>query len=280
MEQRSPAPEQALQHSGKKLDAKHYDYEKLFTACVDQDRRALTIVGRDAQGRFILETYEEYSIGSAAGSVSEFYILTDAEYLRYAKKALINCCITQAEYARLCSLCQEADGGKTIGSRCPDDPFYALIAEYPDCAVDYCIVTGDPQGYRGLSSHREALRLACGRIFSDGRDGEAWHRDLRAAKAKRVDAEELFTSRYREGRLNYRKAFLYPPHENSYTGADFVKINAALFPNGTGGLEAYEWSTDWSDYFGEGHEWRGALCLTVYDKRLDRFAVILASATD
>lgn len=30
----------------------------------------------------------------------------------------------------------------------------------------------------------------------------------------------------------------------------------------------------------DGHERRGALCLTVYDKSIDRFVVILASATD
>ncbi|MBR1842280.1 MAG: hypothetical protein IJ788_03280, partial [Oscillospiraceae bacterium] len=50
--------------------------------------------------------------------------------------------------------------------------------------------------------------------------------------------------------------------------------------NGTDGLEVFEWTTDWSDYFDEGHEWWGALCFTVYDKTLDRFAVIMASATD
>lgn len=57
-------------------------------------------------------------------------------------------------------------------------------------------------------------------------------------------------------------------------------MNAALFPNGTDQLEVYEWTTDWSDYFDEGHEWWGTLCLTVYDKSLDRFVVIMASATD
>lgn len=100
------------------------------------------------------------------------------------------------------------------------------------------------------------------------------------AMGKRINAGELFSSSYQEGKLNYRKAFLYPPHENSYSGADFVKVNAALFPNGTGQLEVYEWTTDWSDYFDDGHEWWGTLCLTIYDKSLDRFDVILASATD
>ena len=80
--------------------------------------------------------------------------------------------------------------------------------------------------------------------------------------------------------LNYRKAFLRPPHGNVYTDDDFERVNAALFPGGADALEAYRWTTDWSDYFDEGHEWWGALCLTVYDKTLDRFVVILASASD
>ena len=39
-------------------------------------------------------------------------------------------------------------------------------------------------------------------------------------------------------------------------------------------------TVDGAEYFDEGHEWWGALCLTVYDETLDRFAVIMASATD
>ena len=63
-------------------------------------------------------------------------------------------------------------------------------------------------------------------------------------------------------------------------GMYYEANDVAFFPNGTGDLEVYEWTTDWSDCFDEGHEWWGALCLTVYDKTLDRFAVIMASATD
>ena len=161
-------------------------------------------------------------------------------------------------------------------ARCPDDPFYAQIAAYPDCVLDYCIVTGDPLTYRGCESHRQALSLACRkRLAKDG-----WYYDVNKARGKRIDTAAVFTSVYPKDGLNYRKAFLYPPHGNNYTGVDFVKVNAALFPNGTDELEVYEWSTDWSDYFDEGHEWWGAFCYTLYDNSLDRFAVILASATD
>ena len=161
-------------------------------------------------------------------------------------------------------------------SRCPDDPFYEQIAAYPDCVLDYCIVTGDPLTYRGCESHRQALSLACRKLLA----GSGWHYDVNKARGERIDAADVFTSSYPKDGLNYRKAFLYPPHRNGYTGVDFAKVNAALFPNGTDALQAYTWSTDWSEYFDEGHEWWGALCLTVYDRSLDRFVVIFASATD
>ena len=152
------------------------------------------------------------------------------------------------------------------------DPFYLMIAEYPDLVVDYCIIKDER--YFGYESHRKALKTAYSRLC-DGWDGNPGK-----AAGKSITAEEMFSSEYRQGKLNYRKAFLYPPHQNSYTGMDFVRVNSALFPNGTGELEVYEWTTDWSEYFDEGHEWWGTLCLTVYDKSLDRFAVIMASATD
>ena len=162
--------------------------------------------------------------------------------------------------------------GKPEGYTERTDPFYKLIAEYPDLVVDYCIVKA--KGDHGYGSHRKALKTA----FFDLRGD--WKGDPDRAVGKNADAGEMLSSEYQPGKLNYRKAFLYPPHENSYTGKDFVRVNAALFPNGTDGLEVYEWSTDWSEYFDEGREWWGTLCLTVYDKTLDRFAVIMASATD
>lgn len=153
-----------------------------------------------------------------------------------------------------------------------DDPFYAVLAEYPDCVVDYCIVKATAP-YAGYESHCRALQAAWQMI------GNAdWQGDPSRASGAPMPSDELFSSDDRT--LNYRKAFLYPPHENGYTGKDFVRVNASLFPNGTDALEVYRWTTDWSDYFDEGHEWWGTLCLTVYDQTLGRFAVITASATD
>ena len=160
-------------------------------------------------------------------------------------------------------------------SYCPDDSFYELIAEYPALALDYCLVNADPLGYRGCESHWWALGQACKKLL-----GREWSYDVNRARGTRTDSAAQFSSRYPETGLNYRKAFLYPPHENGYSGKDFVRVNAALFPKGTEALETFSWSTDWSDYFDDGHEWWGALCLTVYDRQMDRFAVILASETD
>ena len=180
------------------------------------------------------------------------------------RPALLNGQLKEEEYFRL-----------TAGPKAQDqddDPFYTLISEYPDLVVDYGIVKGER--YCGYESHRKALKTAFCRL-----DGE-WNGDSDQAVGKSVATEEMFSSNDQDGKLNYRKAFLYPPHQNGYTGKDFVRVNGALFPNGTDQLEVYEWTTDWSDYFDEGHEWWGALCLTVYDKSLDRFVVIMASATD
>ncbi len=105
-------------------------------------------------------------------------------------------------------------------------------------------------------------------------------RDPSRAVGKVISADKLFSSEKQEGKLNYKEAFLNPPYGVNCNEEDFARVNAALFPNGTEELDVYEWSTDWSKYFDDGHEWWGTLCFTVYDKTLNRFAVIMASATD
>lgn len=268
---RGQAAERTPPCGGKKLDVKHYEYEKLFTVSADQAARRCTVVGRDDKGRFILESYEEYNIGSAVGSVSEYYVLTDAEYRRYAGKALASGSMTPEEHARLCGTQAEA-------AEREDDPFFEVLERYPRCVIDYCILPADPKRIQGCEEHRRALDQACRRLPVD--EDYPLLLDVRRAKGRRIGADELFTTERPEDRLTYRKAFLDPPHRNGYTDADFDRVNAALFPKGTEGLEVYEWTTDWSSYFDEGHEWWGALCLTVYDRALGRFAVIMASATD
>ena len=174
---------------------------------------------------------------------------------------------------------------RNTGASYNDDEFYRLIAEYPDVVCDYCLVNAENQyaktngtfPYHGVDSHRLALECAARELVSDGTE---WSYDIKSANCRKLSNKALFAPTGSDNWLNYRKAFLCPPYENSYTDDDFERVNAVLFPGGAEGLEVYRWTTDWSEYFDEGHEWWGTLCLTVYDKTLDRFVVIMASATD
>lgn len=110
-----------------------------------------------------------------------------------------------------------------------------------------------------------------------------WSIDMGKAKAERTDPASFLrdsSGKPREHRIPYLYALLETPHRSGYGNNDFVKINNALFPNGTDSLEVYEWTTDWSNYFDAGHEWWGAACWSVYDRSLNRYAVIMVSATD
>ena len=78
----------------------------------------------------------------------------------------------------------------------------------------------------------------------------------------------------------YWYALMEPVHGDRNKPEDFKKVNEALFPNGTDALDIYEWTTDWSDFFDDGHEWYGACCWSVYDKTMNRYVVMLVSATD
>ncbi len=174
---------------------------------------------------------------------------------------------------------------RNSGAARSDDEFYRLLEEYPDIVCDYVLVNSeDPKAlskgvfpYRGTDSHRLALEYAADKLFEGGRE---WSYDMRSARCRKLSPKALFAPADSDQWLNYRKAFLRPPHEDPYTDSDFDRVNAVLFPGGTEGLEVFRWTTDWSEYFDEGHEWWGALCLTVYDRTLDRFVVIMASATD
>ena len=174
---------------------------------------------------------------------------------------------------------------RSEGAVYSEDGFKSVLAEYPDTECDYCLLNADNQyakaknvfPYRGSDSHRLALECAANEIFS-GSAERAY--DIKNAKCRKLSSKALFAPANSDNRLNYRRAFLCPPHGNSYTDRDFERVNAVLFPGGADGLEVYRWTTDWSEYFEEGNEWWGALCLTVYDKSLDRFVVITASATD
>ena len=83
------------------LDGRPAGYRECFPVDVDQKSRSFRAVGVDAEGRHILEHCEEYSLGSATGSTTDYYVLTDAEYRRYARLALVNGNLSEADYERL-----------------------------------------------------------------------------------------------------------------------------------------------------------------------------------
>lgn len=165
-----------------------------------------------------------------------------------------------------------------------NDPFYELIEAYDRCVIDYCIIEADIP-HQGYHSHKKAIEFAMGKLNERYIDDElsVWSIDIDKANAEGIDSATLIDNpdiREKNGQVSYRYAFLEPPYGTGYDKADFDKINDMLFPNGVEPLEIYEWTTDWSDYFDAGHEWWGAACWSVYDKSMNRYVVIMVSATD
>ena len=174
---------------------------------------------------------------------------------------------------------------RKAGASPADDVLCRLLAEYPDLACVYRLVTpggrdAETNGvfpYRGADSHRLALACAARGSRSDGKERSC---DGKAVKGRKLSGNALFAPVHSDGWRNYRRAFLYPPHGRSYTDSDFERVNAVLFPGGAAGLEVYRWTARRPEDSGEGCERQDPLCLTVYDRSLDRFVVITASAAD
>ena len=188
--------------------------------------------------------------------------------------------------------------------RIDNDAFYEFIKQYdPDSeyhlvgAVDYHLLCGD-NPYEGIKSHREALR----QVFDwlDRMDSLIY--DIDKAQPSPLDPQEFFycpnivkTDYYGNvfydaewkpddenigTTVPYWYALMEPVYGRRNRPEDFKKVNEVLFPNGTDKLDIYEWTTDWSDFFDDGHEWYGACCWSIYDKTLNRYVVMLVSATD
>ena len=196
-----------------------------------------------------------------------------------------------------------------------NDTFYDILKKYDWCRVEYCLIKDDAP-YEGLESHRKAIAFAMQihneRDIEDTRNyNEKWGTDYKAfplesdpgkAQAVRTDPDvflfvpdilrrdangAVFYDTDWEpnddnigGQIPYWYAFLEPPHGSGYTPEDFRAFNSALFPEGTDELEVYEWSTDWSNFFDDGHEWWGTGCWSIYDAKTDRYAIVMASCTD
>lgn len=130
---------------------------------------------------------------------------------------------------------------RNTGTVHTDDEFYRLIVECPDIACDYCLVNDENHNaktigifpYRGVDSHRIALECAARKLFDGGKE---WSYDTKGAKCRKLSNKAQFAPAGSDEWLNYRKAFLCPPHENSYTDNDFDRVNAVLFPRRDGML--------------------------------------------
>ncbi len=196
-----------------------------------------------------------------------------------------------------------------------NDPFYELIRGYENCVIDYCLIEDDTP-YQGYRSHKDAVLFAMlkaiERWIDDTLKSEVsfrgkphdepflWKLDMAKAKAAVIDPGWLLrvpevlgkdlngNVRYdckwpdalKGEQIPYWYAFIETVFTSGYGPEDFRKVNEVLFPNGPDSLEAMQWTTDWSNYFDDGHEWWGTACWSVYDRSLDRYVVIMASDTD
>ena len=161
-----------------------------------------------------------------------------------------------------------------------DDFFYAEYKKYNRCVLDYFIIKSN-------LDHKDVLLYVMNRIKEEDNYITI---DKDKMKYKEISSDELFQlpKNYEKERHNldngykrpYWFLFLDPPHNTNYKIEDFIKINNILFPKGKDNLEIYDWNVEWSNYFDDGLEWWGAAAISIYDKILDRYIIILASATD
>lgn len=187
-----------------------------------------------------------------------------------------------------------------------EDRFYEILKNYNRICIEYVLLKDDDP-YQDEISHRKALSYSMSMIARE--ENMPWNERIAEAKAKliavgdllavpekpwkhNVHGTVLYDDVFEDGKIPYWYAFLEPPHgtgaviengkviRNEYGTEDFKIVNDTLFPEGTDSLIVYEWTTDWSEYFADGHEWWGAACWSVYDRNLDRYVVILVSATD
>jgi hypothetical protein len=87
---------------------------------------------------------------------------------------------------------------------------------------------------------------------------------------------------------DYYYAFNYPPYYPPYNllcldecteEKLFPAINHELFGDDMEALTIYSWSTDWADYFHDGHQWWGSFLWTVQSTHTKMFVGIAASAS-
>ena len=161
-----------------------------------------------------------------------------------------------------------------------DDPFLIEYKKYDRCVLNYFIIKSN-------LDHKDILIYVMNKLKEEDNYIKI---EKDKMKFKTLSSEEFFElpENYEKERMNisngykrpYWFLFLDPPHKTKYTIEDFIKINNILFPKGKNNLEIYDWNVEWSNYFDDGLEWWGAAAISIYDKSLDRYIIILASATD
>ena len=174
-----------------------------------------------------------------------------------------------------------------------NDAFYDHIKQY-NTEIEYHLLK-DNKPYDGLRSHREALIAVFERL-------QPLAYDIDKAQPTAIDPGDFFycpniikidyygnvqyDAEWKPNDDNFGTtvphwyALMEPVHGRKNKPEDFKKVNEVLFPNGTDKLAIYEWTTDWSEFFDDGHEWYGASCWSIYDHSMDRYVVMLVSATD
>jgi len=182
-----------------------------------------------------------------------------------------------------------------------NDSFYDFAKQYdPDSEyhfvgeVDYHLLT-DNKHYEGLLSHREALIAVFDHMHPLAYDIDKGqpaalnpHDFFYCPNIVKTDyyGNVSYDAKWKPDDDNfgttvpYWYAMMEPVHGRKNKPEDFRKVNEVLFPNGTDELDIYEWTTDWSEFFDDGHEWYGACCWSIYDRSMDRYVVMIVSATD
>ena len=181
------------------------------------------------------------------------------------------------------------------------DIFFDYIKQY-DSDIDYHFVgeveyhlCKNDKPYEGLQSHREALIVVLNQLQPSTYDFDKAEPTALDPNVFLYCPNIIKTDHY--GNVHYDAewkpnddnfgtvvpywyALMEPVHGSNNKPEDFKKVNEVLFPNGTDKLDIYEWTTDWSEFFDDGHEWYGASCWSIYDKSMDRYVVMLVSVTD
>ena len=161
-----------------------------------------------------------------------------------------------------------------------NDNFYIEYKKYDRCVLEYFIIKSN-------LDHKDVLLYAMKKIKAED--------DFITINKHKMKYKEISSTEFFQLPKNYEKEshnlsngfkrpywflFLNPPHNTKYKIEDFIKINYLLFPKGKEHLKIYDWNVDWSNYFDDGLEWWGAAAISIYDKLLDRYIIILASSTD